>query len=72
MVTNLDSILKIRYFANRGPSSQSCFFPVVMYGCENSTIKKADAFDLVVLEKTLESPLDCKPIQSAYHKGNQC
>ena len=72
MMTNLDSILKIRYFANRGPSSQSCFFPVVMYGCENSTIKKADAFDLVVLEKTLESPLDCKQIQSAYHKGNQC
>ena len=63
---------KIHYFANRGPSSQSCFFPVVMYGCENSTIKKADAFDLVVLEKTLESPLDCKQIQSAYHKGNQC
>ena len=38
------------YFANKGPSSQSCGFPVVMYGCER-TIKKAehqriDAFEL--------------------------
>ena len=30
------------YFANKGPFSQSCFFPVVMYGCENWTIKKAE------------------------------
>ena len=39
------------YFANKGPSSQSCVFPVVMYGCEIWTIKKAkhqriDAFDV--------------------------
>ena len=43
-------------------------FPVVMYGCESWTIKKAerrriDAFELV-LEKTLESPVDCKENQS--------
>ena len=43
-------------------------FPVVMYGCENWTIKKAehqriDAFETVVLEKILESPLDCKEIK---------
>ena len=43
-------------------------FPVVMYGCESWTVKKAerrrtDAFELVVLEKTLESPLDCKEVQ---------
>ena len=31
-----------RYFANKGPSSQSYFFPVVVYGCENWTIKKAE------------------------------
>ena len=42
-------------------------FPVVMYGCESWTTKKAehwriDAFELVVLEKTLESPLDIKEI----------
>ena len=40
-------------------------FPVVMYGCESWTVKKAerwriDAFETVVLEKTLESPLDCR------------
>ena len=40
-------------------------FPVVMYGCESWTIRKAecqriDAFELWLLEKTLESPLDCK------------
>ena len=47
-------------------------FPVVMYGCESRTVKKAeyrkiDAFEpgvVVVLEKTLESPLDCKEIKS--------
>ena len=40
---------------------------MVMYGCESWTVKKAErrrinAFDCVVLEKTLESPLDCKEI----------
>ena len=50
-------------------------FPVVMYGCERWTIKKAecrrtDAFEMV-LEKTLESPLDCKEIQPVHPKGNQ-
>ena len=47
-----------------------------MYGCESWTIKKAecqiiDAFWTVVLEKTLESPLDCKEIQSVHPKENQ-
>ena len=51
-------------------------FPVVMYGCENWTIKKAEppknwCFWAVVLEKTLESPLDCKEIQPVRPKGNQ-
>ena len=51
-------------------------FPVVMDGCERWTIKKAehqriDAFWTVVLEKTLESPLDCKEIQPVNPKGNQ-
>ena len=53
-MTNLDSILKRQqrhYFANKGPSSQSFVFPVVMYGCESWTIKKAecqriDSFEL--------------------------
>ena len=50
-------------------------FPVVMYGWESWTIKKAelqriDAFKLV-LEKTLQSPLDCKEIKLVNSKGNQ-
>ena len=76
-MTNLDSILKSRDITL---STKVCLvfsvFPVVMYGCENWTIKKAecqriDAFELVVLEKTLENPLDCKEIQPVYPKGNQ-
>ena len=51
-------------------------FPVVMYRCECCTIKKAEhwknlCFWTVVLQKTLESPLDCKEIQPVYLKGNQ-
>ena len=47
-----------------------------MYGCEIWTIKNAelqriDAFELVVLEKTVESPLDCKEMQPVHPKGNQ-
>ena len=37
------------YFANKGPSSQSFFSPVVMYGCESWTIKKAGAKQLMLL-----------------------
>ena len=56
-MTNLDSIVKIKditlptVFAVKAPYSQSYVFPVVMYGCESWTIKKAerrriDAFEL--------------------------
>ena len=41
VMTNLDSIWKNRDIANKGPFSQTLVFPVVMYGCENWTIKKA-------------------------------
>ena len=43
-MTNLYSVLKSRVinFANKGQSSQSYVFPVVMYGCESWTIKKAE------------------------------
>ena len=56
--------------------AKAMVFPVVMYGCESWTIKKAeqrriDAFETVVLEKTLESPLDCKEIQPVLPKGDQ-
>ena len=50
-------------------------FPVVMYGCENWTkrswVLKNWCFWTVVLEKTLESPLDCKEIQPVNPKGRQ-
>ena len=51
-------------------------FPVAMYRCESWTIKKAecqriDTFEFAVLEKTLESPLDCKEIKPVTPKGNQ-
>ena len=51
-------------------------FPIVRYGYERWTIKKAecwssDAFELWVLEKTLRIPLDCKEIQSIHSKGDQ-
>ena len=47
-----------------------------MYGCESWTIKKAErpknwCFWIVVLEKTLESPLDCKEMKQVNPKGNQ-
>ena len=50
-------------------------FPVVMYRYESWTTKEAehqriDAFKLV-LERTLESPLDCKKFKSINPKGNQ-
>ena len=48
-------------------------FPVVMYGCESWTIKKPQCwfFWNMVLEKTLESLLDCKEIKPVHPKGNQ-
>ena len=51
-------------------------FPVVMYGCESWTVKKAWALKIwcfwtVMLEKTLESHLDCKEIQPVYSEGDQ-
>ena len=80
-MTNLDSILKSRdiTFPTKVRPVKAMVFPVVMYGCECWTVKKAehrriDAFesiiDAVVLEKTLISPLDCKKIQPVQPKQN--
>ena len=65
-----------QYFANKGPSSQSFGFPsshVWMWelGHKESWAPKNWCFGTVVLEKTLESPLDCKEIQPVHPKGNQ-
>ena len=75
VMTNLDSILKSRDITlpTKVHLVKAMVFPVVMYGCESLTIKKADhqRTDAVVLEKTLESPLDCKEIQPVHPKENQ-
>ena len=78
VMTNLDSILKSRdiTLSTNVHLVKAMVFPVVIYGCENWTIKEAehrriDAFELVVLEKTLESPLDFKEIQPVHPKGDQ-
>ena len=76
-MTKLDSMLKSRdYFANKGPSSQSYGFSsghVWMWELDykESWAPKNWCFLTGVLEKTLESPLDCKEIQPAHSKGNQ-
>ena len=49
------------YFANKGPSSQTMVLPVVMYGCESWTIKKAEhwrinAFELWCWRRLLRVP----------------
>ena len=64
-MTNLDSILKSRDITSsiKVHLFKAMFFPVVMYGCKIWTT--------VVLEKTLESPLDGKEIQPVHPKGNQ-
>ena len=73
---NLDSILKSRDITlpTKVYLVKTTVFPVVMYGCESWTIKKAEprnwCFQIVVLEKTLESPLDCK-IKPINPKRNQ-
>ena len=76
-MTNLDSIFKSRDITlpTKVHLVKAMIFPVVMYGCESWMVKKAecrriDAFT-VVLEKTLESPLDCKKIQPVHPKGDQ-
>ena len=77
VITNLDNILKQRrYFANKGLYSQSYGFSsshVWMWELDHkeSWAPKSWCFWTVVLEKTLESPLDCKEIQPLNPKGNQ-
>ena len=76
-MTNLDSIFKSRVITlpTKAHLVKAMVFPLVMYGCESWTVKKAehrriDAFELGCW-RTLESPLDCKEIQPVHPKGNQ-
>ena len=77
VITNLDNILKQRrYFANKGLYSQSYGFSsshVWMWELDHkeSWAPKNRCFWTVVLEKTLESPLDSKEIKPVKPKGNQ-
>ena len=71
----LDSILKSKdiTLSTKVHLIKAMVFPVVTYGCKSWTIKKAEElmFWIVVLEKTLESSLDCKEIKPVNPKGNQ-
>ena len=76
-MTKLDRILKSRDITlpTKVHPVKVIVFPVVVYECGSWTIKKAehqriDAFELV-LENTLESPLDCQEIKPVHPKGNQ-
>ena len=75
-MTNLDSILKSRdtTLPAKVCLVEAMVFPVVLYGCESWTIKKAehqriDAFKLWCWRRLF--PLDCKEIQPVNPKGNQ-
>ena len=73
VMTNLDSILKSRDIANKGPSSQSYGFSSSYLWMWDLDYKESwvakNCFWTVVLEKTLESPLDCKEIKPVSPKG---
>ena len=78
VMTNLDSILKSRNITlpTKVCLVKAMFFPVVIYGCESWTIKKAeqrriDAFELWCCRRLFESPLDCKEIQPVHSEGDQ-
>ena len=77
-MTTLDIVLKSRVVTlpTKVRLVKAMVLPVVMYGCEGWTIKKAEhqrinAFKLWCVEKTLESPLDYKEIKPDNPKGNQ-
>ena len=68
VMTNLDSILKSRdiTLSTKVCLVKAMVFPVVMYGCESWTVKKAECQRIDTFElwfwRRLESPLDCKEI----------
>ena len=78
VMTNLDSILKSRdiTLTTKVHLVKAMVFPVVMYGCESWTIKKAeceriDAFELWCWRRLLRVPWTRKEIQPVHPKGNQ-
>ena len=78
VMANLDSIFKSRDISlpTKVRLVKAMVIPVVMYGCESRTVKKAecrriDTFELWCWEKTLESPLDYKEIRPVHSEGDQ-
>ena len=77
VMSNLDSILKSRDITllTKVHLVKAMVFPVVMYGCESWTVKKAEHRRIAAFElwcwKRLESPLDCKEIQPVHPEGDQ-
>ena len=78
VMTNLDSILKSRDITlpTKFRLVKAVVFPVVMYGCESWTIKKAecqrtDAFKLWCWRRLFESPLDSKEVKPVNPKAYQ-
>ena len=78
VMTNLDSILKSRDITlpTKVHLVKAMVFPVVMYGCESWTIKKAehrriDAFEVWCWRRLLRVPWTCKEIQPVHCKGDQ-
>ena len=76
-MTNLDSVFKSTDITllTKVRLVKAMVFPVVMYGCESWTVKKAerrriDAFELWCWRR-LESPLHCKEIQPVHSEGDQ-
>ena len=76
-MTNIDSILKSRdtTLSEKVHLVKATVFPIVTYGCESWTIKKAECHRIDSFElwgwRTLESPLDSKDIKPVKPKGNQ-
>ena len=77
-MTDLDSILKSRDITllTKVHLVKAMVYPVIMYGCDSWTIKKAerqriDALELWYWRRLLRVSVDCKEIQPVHPKGNQ-
>ena len=72
-MTNLDSIFKSRDITlpTKVCLVKAMVFPVVMYGYESWTVKKAERRRIDAFELTLESPLDCKEIHPVHSEGDR-
>ena len=72
VMTNLDSIFKSRdTLPTKVHLVKAMVFPVVMYGYESWTVKKAECQRINAFELWCWSPLDCKEIQPVHSKGDQ-